>query len=218
MFCGEDPEFAAKYLQDNKEVKSITDNMGDEEILFIPDLMKQNGLGWAMLNKLSSFARQNIRSLAFYVSPDSKKCDFFYWHDTGHGRGAAIEQLAMKLQDKTAYLENIYLVLDGEGQFGSTPPPTKAWSFIPGLSSSGFRGSLKERNSWVAAYAEGYHVKDLLCKYMRYAERKHHENECLRPNSGRPQPGNPASGTITSKNTGTKLKARVDIKIVGWGS
>lgn len=181
--------------------------------------MKRNGLGWARLKNLSSFARQNIRSIAFYVSPDNhKRSDSFYWYDAGHGHGSAIENLAKRLEKISPYLENIFLVMHGDGQFGSAPPPTKAWSFIPGLSLAGFQESLEARNSWVAAYAEGHHVKNLLCKYLRYAGRKRHVSVCLRSNTLRPQLGNSVSGTTTSENAGREFKTKVDFKIVGWGS
>jgi hypothetical protein len=203
-------------LQENKRIKNILENVGDDEVLFILDLMKLNGLGWHRLRLLSSFVLGNIRSLAFYASANTLDSCKLYYTCKDNNHILKVEHLATQLRETLPHLENIYLVLGVERKFGSTPPGTTAWRLIPSCNRARRQGSCEGRYAFMRSYAEGHRVKRELVKHLRYVRREHHEKYCEAGNGTSTQSDVASAMASVLGNTARKSKSKPRLTSRSW--
>jgi hypothetical protein len=198
---------AAKRVQNSLE--TVLEGQDEEETLFVPDIMNLNSDSWARLDNLSPTARENIRSVAFYVLSERFQPRY------GSVFEVRFEDLASKVQRVMPYLEYIHLIIDTEQRFKSAPPPFRAWGSNHRKKLAVLPASSTEKQAWVSAYAEGHYVKSQLRDRIRYFKREQHES-CGSLMSRTWTQSVSAPATSKSEDIGRQLRARVDIKLVEW--
>jgi hypothetical protein len=102
------------------------------------------------IENATSFARQNIRSLALYISSNNIRhcCVSFNCQQISQKNKCecvSIADLASKLAQTLQSLENIYLVIDMDKLFPTNPSLAKASTFIPGATAHVSRDLMKKK-------------------------------------------------------------------------